>query len=108
MVSLNATYPDFNSRMEALNDQLTMALDELAPLTTKRLNTWQTVQWFTDHVINLKRSMRKKEKSGRSTEGMIIGKPLPQTEISTDKLLNEQKYMQGVNNLMTMDMTPKH
>ena len=35
-VSLNAAYPDLNGRMEALNDQLTMALDELAPLTTKQ------------------------------------------------------------------------
>ena len=37
-ISLNTTYPDLNSRIEALKDQLSKALNELAPLTTKRLN----------------------------------------------------------------------
>ena len=38
-VSLNAAIPDLDSRVEAFNDQLMTALDKLAPLKTKRLNT---------------------------------------------------------------------
>ena len=60
--SLNATYPDLNIRIEALKDQLSKALDELEPPRTKRLNTRQTVPWFIDHIIDLKRTMRRKEK----------------------------------------------
>ena len=37
-ISLNTTYPDLNSRIKALKDQLSKTLGELAPLTTKRLN----------------------------------------------------------------------
>ena len=61
-VSLNATYPGLNGRVQAFNNQLITALDELAPLKTKRFNTQQTVPWSTDHVIELNRSMRRKEK----------------------------------------------
>ena len=61
-VSLNGIYPNFDSRVEAFNDQLATACDKLAPLKTKTLNTQQPVLWFTDHVIDWKRSMRRKEK----------------------------------------------
>ena len=68
-ISLNTTYPDLNSRIEALKGQLSKALNELALLTTKRLNARQTVPWFTDHIINLKRSMRRKEKKWKKYRG---------------------------------------
>ena len=38
-VSLNIMYPDLDSRGEAFNDQLTTALDKLAPLKINKLNT---------------------------------------------------------------------
>ena len=60
-VSLNAVYPDLDSWVEAFNDQLMTALDKLAPLKIKRLNTQQTVPCFTDHIIDLKRSMQRKK-----------------------------------------------
>ena len=65
----NTTYPGLNSRIEALKDQLSKALDELAPLTTKRLNARWTVPWFTDHIIDLKRSMRRKHKKWKKYRG---------------------------------------
>ena len=76
-VLLNATYPDWDSKVENSVNQLITALDKLVPLKIKRLNTQQKVPWFTDHVIDLKRSMRRKEKFWKTYRRVTIGKPSP-------------------------------
>ena len=43
------------------NNALTSSLNAVAPVQTKQITIWRTVQWFTDDARDLKKCVRRRE-----------------------------------------------
>ena len=70
--SLSITYvDDLDGLVEQFDKALSKALDDVAPIQTKKQTVRKSIPWFTDEVKECKQFMRRREKIWRTYKDCI-------------------------------------